>query len=120
MDWGGVCTFRAATVIAVMILPLVTLVRPAFFIFFGINMAVQCFACGNIGMRMAKTANDRGIACVMAATLACASPGWALLAGVAAWAMLEGTEVYHEWKEGKNRAEEAAGMPIAPQDRMGC
>lgn len=26
--WGGVCTFRASTVIAVMILPLVTLIKP--------------------------------------------------------------------------------------------
>lgn len=58
--WGGVCTFRASTVIAVMILPLVTLIKPAFAIFFGITMAVQCFACGNIGMRMATTANERG------------------------------------------------------------
>lgn len=118
--WDGVCTFRAATVLAVMILPLVTLIRPAFFIFFGITMAVQAFACGNIGMRMAKTANDRGIATIMAATLACASPGWALLVGVVAWAMLEGTETYHEWKTGKLRSEEAAGSPMKPTDRKGC
>ena len=93
--WGGVCTFRASTVIAVMILPLVTLIRPAFAIFFGITMAVQCFACGNIGMRMATTTNERGIACVMAAVLACKTPGWALLAGVVLWLLIEASEVYY-------------------------
>ncbi len=117
--WGGVCTFRAATVIAVLTLPLVTLIRPAFAIFFGITMAVQCFACGNIGMRMAKTANDRGIATVMAATLACATPGWALLVGVVMWLMLEGTESYHEWKLGKDRPVDG-GSNIRPTDRKGC
>ncbi|WMJ82796.1 hypothetical protein ACS3UN_01860 [Oscillospiraceae bacterium LTW-04] len=93
--WGGVCTFRAATVIAVLILPLVTLIRPAFAIFFGITMAVQCFACGNIGMRMATTTNERGIACVMAAVLACKTPGWALLTGVILWLLIEASEVYY-------------------------
>ena len=93
--WGGVCTFRASTVIAVMILPLVTLIRPAFAIFFGITMAVQCFACGNIGMRMATTTNERGIACVMAAVLACKTPGWALLAGIVLWLLIEASEVYY-------------------------
>ena len=57
-----------------MILPLVTLIKPAFAIFFGITMAVQCFACGNIGMRMATTANERGIACVIAAALTFFNP----------------------------------------------
>ena len=33
---------------------------------FGITMGVQAFACGNIGIRMCTTANDRGVACVIA------------------------------------------------------
>lgn len=92
--WGGVCTFRAATVIAVLILPMVTLIRPAFAIFFGITMAVQAFACGNIGMRMATTTNERGIACVMAAVLCVKSPGWGLLAGIVLWLLIEAGELF--------------------------
>ncbi|MEM1484136.1 hypothetical protein V6615_04545 [Oscillospiraceae bacterium PP1C4] len=99
--WGGVCTFRASTVISVMILPLVTLIKPAFAIFFGITMAVQCYACGNIGMRMTSTANERGIACVMAAMLACVSPGWALLGGIVLWILIEGSETYYNYKQRK-------------------
>ena len=91
--WDGVCTFRAATVLAVMTLPLVTLIRPAFAIFFGITMAVQCFACGNIGIRMTTSTNDRGIACVIAGALACKTPGFALLVGVLTWAVVEGSEL---------------------------
>ena len=75
--WDGVCTFRAATVISVLILPLVTLIKPAFAIFFGITMGVQAFACGNIGIRMCTTANDRGVACVIAGSLTYSTPGWA-------------------------------------------
>lgn len=92
--WDGVCTFRAATVIAVLILPLVTLIRPAFAIFFGITMGVQAFACGNIGIRMCTTANERGIACVIAGSLACLTPGWALLVGIIVWAVVEGSELF--------------------------
>lgn len=97
--WDGVCTFRAATVIAVMILPLVTLIRPAFAIFFGITMAVQAFACGNIGIRMMQTANDRGIACVIAGSLACLTPDKALLVGIVVWLVAEGPKVFLKKKE---------------------
>ncbi len=97
--WDGVCTFRAATVISVLILPLVTLIRPAFAIFFGITMGVQAFACGNIGMRMCTTANERGIACVIAAALAYYTPGWALLVGIIVWAVVEASELFIKNKE---------------------
>lgn len=97
--WDGVCTFRAATVIAVLILPLVTLIRPAFAIFFGITMGVQCFACGNIGMRMCTNANERGIACVIAAALAYYTPAQALLVGILVWAVVEGSELFVKDKE---------------------
>lgn len=97
--WDGVCTFRAATVIAVLILPLVTLVKPAFAIFFGITMGVQAFACGNIGMRMCATANDRGIACIIAAALAYYTPAQALLVGVVVWLVVDATEVFHKKRQ---------------------
>ena len=97
--WDGVCTFRAATVIAVLILPLVTLIKPAFAIFFGITMGVQAFACGNIGMRMCSTANDRGIACIIAAALAYYTPAQALLVGVIVWLVVDATEVFRKKRQ---------------------
>lgn len=97
--WDGVCTFRAATVISVLILPLVTLIRPAFAIFFGITMGVQAFACGNVGMRMCTTANERGIACVMAGALTFYTPGWALLVGILVWLVVEASELVFNKKK---------------------
>jgi hypothetical protein len=92
--WDGVCTFRAATVIAVLALPLVTLIKPAFAIFFGITMGVQAFACGSIGMRMCQPPTDRGIACVIAGALTFYTPAIALLVGIIVWAVVDGTELF--------------------------
>jgi hypothetical protein len=88
--WGGVGTFRAATVIAVMLLPLITLVRPAFGIFFALTMAVQAYACGFIGMRTLNENSGRGIGLVMAIVLAIKGPSAGLLTGVVLWLLIEG------------------------------
>ncbi|HBH12982.1 MAG: Membrane protein [Clostridiales bacterium 38_11] len=88
--WGGVGTFRAATVIAVMMLPLVTLVRPAFGIFFGLTMAVQAYACGFIGMKTLTENSSRGIGMVMAIVLAIKGPSAGLLTGIILWLFIEG------------------------------
>lgn len=58
------------------------------------NGGGQCFVCGNIGMRMCTTANERGIACVIAAALAFYTPGWALLVGIIVWAVVEDSELF--------------------------
>lgn len=57
-------------------------------------MGVQAFACGNIGMRMCTTANERGIACIIAAALTFYTPGWALLIGIIVWIVVEGSELF--------------------------
>ena len=120
--WDGVCTFRAATVISVLILPLVTLIKPAFAIFFGITMGVQAFACGNIGIRMCTTANDRGVACVIAGALTYFTPGWALLVGIIVWVVVDGSEAVINLK---NRKKTAGGpspeeLVFKPEDKKGC
>ena len=45
-------------------------------------------------MRMCTTANERGIACVIAAALAFYTPGWDLLAGIIVWAVVEDSELF--------------------------
>ena len=62
-------------------------------------MGVQAFACGNIGMRMCRTANERGIACVIAGSLCYFTPGWALLVGIVVWAVVEASELFVKNKE---------------------
>ncbi len=87
--WGGVGTFRFFTIIAVMMMPLVTLIKPAFGIFFGLTMAVQAYACGFIGIRMLETNVNRGIGLVMAVVLAVKGPTIGLLTGVVLWIIIE-------------------------------
>jgi hypothetical protein len=87
--WGGVGTFRAATVIAVMLMPLVTLIRPAFGVFFALTMAVQAFACGYIGMKMLTDNQQRGVAMVMGAVLALKGATWGLLSGIIFYYIIE-------------------------------
>lgn len=113
--WGGVGTFRAATVIAVFMLPLVTLIKPAFGIFFGLTMAVQAYACGNIGMKMTDSPTGRGIATVMGVILAIKGPTIGIISGVILWFVIEGTERFHGEKK-----EQHIEATIKPIDRKGC
>ncbi|UMZ73762.1 solute carrier family 23 protein [Natranaerofaba carboxydovora] len=87
--WDGLGTFRAATVIAVMLMPLVTLIKPAFDIFFGITMAVQVVVCGNIGMRLLQTNEQRSVAIVMAGIIAIVGPAQGLISGVILYFIIE-------------------------------
>ncbi|WP_053956836.1 hypothetical protein [Inediibacterium massiliense] len=87
--WGGVGTFRAATVLAVMFMPLVTLIKPAFGIFFALTMVVQAFACGYIGMKMLEDNQQRGIAMVIACVLAVEGATYGLLTGVILFFLIE-------------------------------
>ena len=87
--WGGVGTFRAATVIAVMLMPLVTLIRPAFGIFFALTMVVQTFACGYIGMNLLKDNQQRGVALAMAAIMATMGATYGLISGIVLYFLIE-------------------------------
>ncbi len=89
--WGGVGTFRAATVLAVLCMPLVTLIRPAFTIFFALTMVVQAYACGFIGMKMLETNQQRGVAMIMAAILTVQGASYGLISGVILYFLIEYT-----------------------------
>lgn len=113
--WGGVGTFRAATVIAIMMLPLVTLIKPAFGIFFGLTMAVQAYACGNIGMKMADSPTSRGIATVMGVILAMKGPSLGILSGIILWAIIESQDYFEE-----KRSQQEKRYEITPEDKKSC
>ena len=103
--WGGVGTFRAATVLAVLCMPLVTLIKPAFGIFFALTMVVQAFACGYIGMKMLETNQQRGVAMIMATILATKGASAGLISGVVLYFMIE----YVSKKNNKVVANDGAG-----------
>ncbi|MBS4032208.1 MAG: hypothetical protein KGZ63_12430 [Clostridiales bacterium] len=70
-------------------MPLVTLIRPAFGIFFALTMVVQAFACGYIGIKMLTDNQQRGIALAMAAVLAIKGASIGLLSGVVLYFVIE-------------------------------
>lgn len=80
--WGGVGTFRIMTFVGVLLMPIVSLVRPALSVALALTLVVQGFACAYISMAILKTNQQRGVAGFMAVILALTGAGWGLLAGI--------------------------------------
>lgn len=67
---GGMSSFRLATFLSVMIIPVVSFFRPIFGVGSSITLLFQAFVCARIGMDYCKTDRDKMIGGVMAAVLA--------------------------------------------------
>lgn len=82
---GGMSSFRIATFLSVMIIPVVSFFRPIFGVGSSITLIFQAFVCARIGMDHCKSDRDKMIAGVMAAVLATQGTAWA-----SAWALAVG------------------------------
>ena len=82
---GGMSSFRLATFLSVMIVPVVSFFRPIFGVGSSITLMFQAFVCARIGMDYCKSDRDKMIAGVMAAVLATQGSAWA-----SAWALAVG------------------------------
>ena len=89
---GGMASFRIATFLSVLIIPVVSFFRPIFGVGSSITLMFQAFVCARIGMDYCKTSTDKSIAGVMAAVLAFKGSGWALLVGFAMNILLSNME----------------------------
>ena len=67
---GGMASFRIATFLSVLIIPVVSFFRPIFGVGSSITLMFQAFVCARIGMDYCRTDRDKMIAGVMAAVLA--------------------------------------------------
>lgn len=100
---GGMGSFRIATFISVLIIPVVSLFRPLFAVASSITLLFQAFVCARIGMDYCKTDRDKMIAGVMAAVLATQGTAWA-----SAWALGVGFALnlfLSNWKPGQKAIE---------------
>lgn len=79
---GGMASFRIATFLSVICIPVVTLFEPLFPVGASITLLFQAFVCARIGMDYCKTPRDKMIAGIMAAVLATEGSAWA-----SAWAL---------------------------------
>ena len=82
---GGMASFRIATFLSVLIIPVVSFFRPIFGVGSSITLMFQAFVCARIGMDYCRTDRDKMIAGVMAAVLATQGTAWA-----SAWALAVG------------------------------
>lgn len=78
---GGMASFRLATFISVIIVPVVSFMNPVFPVGSGITLLFQAYVCARIGMEYCKSATDKSIAAIMAAVLAFKRSAWALIVG---------------------------------------
>ncbi|HBV67562.1 MAG TPA: hypothetical protein DEF04_04800 [Clostridiales bacterium] len=80
---GGMSTFRIATFLSVILIPIVSFMKPIMGVGSAITLLFQAFVCARIGMEYCKTDTDKSIAGIMAAVLAFKGSAWALLVGIA-------------------------------------
>lgn len=78
----GISSFLVAMGFAGLLLPLVTLLRPALPIGLIITFAVQAFACGYIALNMAQTKEERGCAALVAFAISFHGAAVGLIVGV--------------------------------------
>ena len=80
---GGMSSFRMATFISVILVPIVSFMKPIMGVGSAITLLFQAYVCARIGMEYCQSNTDKSIAGVMAAGLAFKGSGWALLVGFA-------------------------------------
>ena len=80
---GGMSSFRMATFLSVILVPVVSFMKPIMGVGSAITLLFQAYVCARIGMEYCKSNTDRSIAGIMAAVLAFKGSAWALLAGFA-------------------------------------
>lgn len=89
---GGMSSFRMATFLSVILVPIVSFMKPIMGVGSAITLLFQAYVCARIGMEYCKTNTDRSIAGIMAAVLAFKGSAWALLVGFALNILLSNME----------------------------
>lgn len=78
---GGMVSFRLATLVSVIFVPIVSFMRPIMGVGSAITLLFQAYVCSQIGMEYAETKTDKSIAGIIVGTLAFANAALALLVG---------------------------------------
>ena len=94
--YGGMGTFRIVTLVAVALVPIVSLVQPVLPVALSLTLLVQGYVCARIAMNLCQSDLDRGIAGVMGAVLATRGAAWGLAVGVILYIVLSD---FHKAKE---------------------
>ena len=101
--YSGFGTFRLASFVAVMLLPISSLLQPSLPLALSLTLIVQGYICTQLAMNMCKTNIERGICGVMGAVLAMRGAAWGLVVGLVLFALLYDSNK----KEAAKQAEKA-------------
>ncbi|MBU3111307.1 hypothetical protein [Clostridium lacusfryxellense] len=80
--FGGAASFRFGTLTGYLLLPIVSLCKPILGIALASTMLIQGYVSIRVGVMKARTANDLGIAGIIAAIVATRGAAWGLAAGI--------------------------------------
>lgn len=89
--WGGATSLYWGMSIALILVPVVTLLKPGLNIGMALTLLIQGYLCGYLAIEMlAKETNlERGIAVIVGSVLAIKGAAWGLGIGLALWLILE-------------------------------
>lgn len=103
---SGCGTFWIAGFIALFILPLVTMFKPVLPIALSLTLLITGYLCIQVGMELATTGTQRGVAGVMAVILAIYGAGYGLVAGIVLYFLVE-------YRSTRKAVEEASSVAAA-------
>lgn len=92
--FGGSGSFRWGTNTGLLLLPIVSLVKPILGIALALTLIIQGFVSVRIGILEAKSHKDLGIAGIIAAILVVKGASWAFVAGILLVALLYGKNFF--------------------------
>ena len=86
--FSGVGTFRWMTFLCVALVPVASFVQPILPAALSLTLLVQGYVCGRIAVDEMKTAEDKGIACVIATFLYLKGSAWGLAVGIVLYVLV--------------------------------
>ena len=92
--FGGSGSFRWGTNTGLLLLPIVSLVKPILGVALALTLIIQGFVSVRIGVMEAKSQKDIGIAGIIAAVLVAKGATWAFAVGIILVVLLYGKNVY--------------------------
>ncbi|MEX2566259.1 MAG: hypothetical protein WD431_09980 [Cyclobacteriaceae bacterium] len=97
--FGGAGSFRWGTNTGLLLLPIVSLVKPILGIALALTLLIQGFVSVRVGVLEASNQKDLGIAGIIAAVLVVKGATWAFLIGIVLTLLIYGSKFFHSHAE---------------------
>ena len=122
--FGGAGSFRWGTNTGLLLLPIITFVKPILAVGLALTLIIQGFVSVRVGIMEAKNQKDLGIAGVTAGVLATQGAAWGFAAGIIMLVVVYGKDMFKDERDGTLRhfdevaADEGYADPLADFTEM--